>query len=162
MEEVISVAETNGFYIHQIEPMPANNYSLIFIPNESKIPTYDVFDFCWIVLYWLRMDTKAITKCFHWIAVGPFNDALFVMDLLWRYFLGHLYILHRWSATIWIGLFVLFSTAHINQISISKHHIDKIQILILSGCSFIYGLLATPCMVSRHLTYHLTLPSYGQ
>ena len=74
-------------------------------------------------------------------------------------FLGHLYILHRWSATIWIGLFVLFSTAHINQISISKHHIDKIQILILSGCSFIYGLLATPPVWYRDsLTYHLTLP----
>ena len=57
MEEVISVAETNGFYIHQIEPMPANNYSLVFIPNESKIPTYDVFDFvglCCIGLGWIQ------------------------------------------------------------------------------------------------------------
>ena len=73
MEEVISVAETNGFYIHQIEPMPANNYSLVFYSKREQDTTYDVFDFCWIVLYWLRMDTKTITKCFHRIAVGPFQ-----------------------------------------------------------------------------------------
>ena len=36
MEEVISVAESNGFYIHQIEPMPANNYSLVFYSKREQ------------------------------------------------------------------------------------------------------------------------------
>ena len=36
MDEVISVAETNGFYIHQIEPMPANNYSLVFYSKRDQ------------------------------------------------------------------------------------------------------------------------------
>jgi cyclopropane fatty-acyl-phospholipid synthase-like methyltransferase len=36
MEEVISVADNNGFYIHQIEPMPANNYSLVFYSKRDQ------------------------------------------------------------------------------------------------------------------------------
>ena len=36
MEKVISVAETNGFYIHQIEPMPTNNYSLVFYSKRDQ------------------------------------------------------------------------------------------------------------------------------
>ncbi len=83
--------------------------------------------------------------------------------LLWMcfggVFLGYFCILHRWSATIWIGLFILFSTVHIHHISIPKHGIDKIQIIILSCCTFIYGILATPPVWYRDtLAYHLTLP----
>ncbi len=36
MEEVISIADTNGFCIHQIEPMPANNYSLVFYSKRDQ------------------------------------------------------------------------------------------------------------------------------